>query len=257
VKFELLRSTFDDDGSASARQHLACLVVEGRLAIDAGSLAMGATDAHRREIRDIVLTHAHLDHIAGLPPFIDDLYTTLTGPVRVHATREVIEVLEEHIFNWSVYPRFSELRNESGPVIEYREFERGNSFTAAGLTLTPVDVHHKVPATGFSVSDGASAVGVAGDTASLAGFQKFAAAGDRLDTLVVECAFPDEMHELAAVSHHMTPAILRRELELFDVLPPVMIVNIKPMYRARVVAQLNSLGIPGLEIMDVGRDYFW
>src|SRR5690242_21407826 len=119
MKFVLLPSSFDSNGLPSARQHLACLIVDDRVAIDAGSLAMAATDEIRRSVRDVVLTHAHLDHIAGLPLFIDDLFATLDQPVRVHALREVIDVLERDIFNWSVFPRFSELQTSIGPPIEY------------------------------------------------------------------------------------------------------------------------------------------
>src|SRR3712207_8672222 len=54
------------------------------------------------------------DHIAGLPLFIDDSFAGLEEPIRVYATREVIEILERDIFNWDVYPNFSELKNQNG-----------------------------------------------------------------------------------------------------------------------------------------------
>src|SRR3954464_8961290 len=125
MKLQLLPSTFEEDGRASARQHLACFVVDDLVAIDAGSLAMATTSVQKKQIRDVVLTHAHLDHIAGLPLFIDDLFATLTAPIRIHACHGVIEALESHIFNWSVYPRFSELANSNGAVIEYRPLVDG------------------------------------------------------------------------------------------------------------------------------------
>ena len=105
MKLRLLPSSFEHDGSASARQHLTCFIVNESVAFDAGSLAMGLSVEEGRKVRDIVLTHAHLDHVAGLPLFIDDHFATLAAPVRVHAAEEVIEVLERDIFNWSVYPR--------------------------------------------------------------------------------------------------------------------------------------------------------
>ncbi len=50
-----------------------------------------------------------MDHIASLPIFIDDLYPTLQQPMRVYATPEVIRLMERDVFNWNVYPRFSDL----------------------------------------------------------------------------------------------------------------------------------------------------
>src|SRR5213080_3623864 len=125
MRIQILPSTIDENGRASKRQHLMSLVIDDRVAIDAGSLAFSCTDLQRSQIRDILLTHTHLDHIAGLPLFIDDLFSKLTEPVRVHATREMIDILERDLFNWSIYPRFSELSNDFGPVIEYREIGSG------------------------------------------------------------------------------------------------------------------------------------
>src|ERR1044071_8769973 len=153
MKVQLLPSTIDEDGRASARQHLMSIIIDDCVAIDAGSLAFACSDVQRRQVRDIILTHSHLDHIAGLPLFIDDLFATLTEPVRVHAIKPVIEILERDIFNWCVYPRFSELNNDHGAVLEYRKFESGGSFTAAHLDIKSIAVNHKVSASGYIVSD--------------------------------------------------------------------------------------------------------
>src|SRR5215204_6260155 len=152
MKFQLLPSTFDEMGRASTRQHFACFVIDDSVAIDAGSLAIAASSVQRKQIRDIVLTHAHLDHIAGLPLFIDDLFATLKEPVRVYAAQEVIEVLQENIFNWKVYPNFSELENEHGNVLEYKKIEHGNEFQIKHLKIKPLNVNHKVPSVGFVIS---------------------------------------------------------------------------------------------------------
>ena len=114
---------------------------------------MASTAEQKRKVRDIVISHAHLDHIAGLPLFIDDLFATLTQPVRIHASAEVIQVLEHDIFNWRVYPRFSELSNGQGPVLEYCEIEGGRGFKVSDLFVLPIGVNIRVPSSGFICSD--------------------------------------------------------------------------------------------------------
>jgi len=258
VKLRLLPSSFDNDGFASARQHLTCLVVNDRVAIDAGSLAMGANDIERAQVRDVVLSHAHLDHIAGLPLYLDDLFSSLTEPVRVHATEEVMEVLERDVFNWSVYPKFSELSNSAGPVVEYIQFSNGTKFEVADLAVTPIGVNHKVPSSGFILNDGSARIGITGDTASMDEFWDEAGKNGGLEALLIECAFPDELAVLAATSHHLTPSTLKRELdraELGDC--KICIVNIKPSYRNVVIEELSELGLPSLEVLQVGRVYQW
>ena len=125
MKIQLLHSTFDAQGRPSPEQRLTCFLIDGRVTVDAGSIALALTDAQRETVRDIIVTHPHMDHIATLPIFIDDLFATLTEPIRVHATPEVIAMLERDIFNWTVYPRFSELSNEHGRVMEYLPFNTG------------------------------------------------------------------------------------------------------------------------------------
>jgi cAMP phosphodiesterase len=256
VRFQLLPSSFDDSGKPSPRQHLACFIVNDKVAFDAGSLAMSCSDRQRDTVRDIILTHAHLDHIAGLPLFVDDLYSTLTEPIRIHADQEVIDVLERDIFNWSVYPRFSELSNENGPVMEYRPFTAGKPFKIAGLTVVAASVNHRVPSSGFIISDGKSSVAMSGDTAQMDGFWDSVNAGPRLSALLIECAMPNQMRALAEMSHHLTPDTLAEELKKFHQANcPIFVINIKPRFREDVIDQLS--GLPRVEVFEVSRTYDW
>lgn len=258
MKLRLLPSTFERDGSASPRQHLTCFVLNDSVAFDAGSLAMAITEANRDKIRDVVLTHAHLDHIAGLPLFIDDQFSTLTKPIRIYAAQDVIDVLERDIFNWSVYPRFSELRNEFGAVVEYCPIENGKPFDVGSLAVFPVAVDHKVPSSGFLISDESSTIALTGDTAGLNDFWDVVTDEHNLKTLLVECAFPNELEDLARSSYHMTPKVLEEELKKFD-WPECQIyaINIKPAYRDQVIGQIADLKISNLSVLEVGREYIW
>lgn len=256
MKIQFLPSTFESDGSASERQHLTCIVLDDQVTVDAGSLAFACTSRQREQIRDVILTHVHLDHIAGLPMFIDDLFAGLTEPIRIHATREMIDILERDIFNWAVYPRFSELTNAIGPVIEYCAFETGRPFTVKHLTVSPIAVNHFVQSAGMIVSDGRVSIGITGDTAATDDiWNEFNRTKD-LAAVFVECAFPDEMAELAGVSCHLTPSLLAEELLKFDrVDVPVYVVNIKPMHREKVIAQIVDLTGPNVSILEIGRIY--
>lgn len=258
MKIQLLPSTFDENGRASVRQHLLSIVVDDKVAIDAGSLAFACSDRQREQIRDVLLTHTHLDHIAGLPLFIDDLFATLDGPIRIHATREMIDILERDIFNWSIYPRFSELSNDNGPVVEYHEFARGAAFNVAHLSIRSVPVNHEVAANGYIVSDGTASVAISGDTAETDDFWEKCNETDDLKAVLVECAFPDELAELASVSHHLTPRGLASELRKFNKIDcPVYVINMKPMYRDKVVKQLGEANIRRVATLDIGKVYEW
>src|SRR3954465_7025998 len=111
LRVKLLPSTIDAEGRASPEQRLSCFVVDGRVAIDAGSIAIGLDDAERGTVRDVILTHPHMDHIATLPIFIDDLFASLEEPGRIHATEAVGEMVLRDVFNGTVYPPFQDFHN--------------------------------------------------------------------------------------------------------------------------------------------------
>ena len=258
MKLQLLPSTFEADGSASPRQHLTCFVIDNTVAIDAGSLAMAASPTQQARIRDVVLTHAHLDHLAGLPLFIDDLFSALEEPVVVHAAQSVIDAIENNIFNWDVYPRFSELSNTNGPVLRYRAFAPGEEFNVKHLRLRSIGVNHKVPSFGYLISDEGSTIALSGDTAEMDGFWKVVNSTPALSAILLECAFPNELEELAEISFHLTPRRLKSELMKCSIPNcPVYVVNLKPAYREVILEQLSALAIDSLRVLEVGKVYEW
>ncbi len=256
MKLQLLPTTIDQNGKSTLQQHLCCFVIDDFVAIDAGSLAMSASPIQKNNIRDIVLTHAHLDHIAGLPIFIDDLFATLEQPIRIHATNEVIEALEKFIFNWTIYPRFSELKNANGEIVVYKPFQVSDKIQINNLTFKPVSVNHKVPTVGFIVNDEMSKIAISGDTSEMSVFWDKINQENNLNALLIECAFPNSLSEIACTSHHLTPLSLGRELEKFKHTNcPIYIINIKPMYFETVVKEIAEMKIPNLEILEVGKVY--
>ncbi|MBV9960399.1 MAG: 3',5'-cyclic-nucleotide phosphodiesterase [Acidobacteria bacterium] len=258
MKIQLLPSTFDGAGRATPEQRLTCFLIDDRVTVDAGSLALALTDEQRETVRDIIVTHPHMDHIASLPIFIDDLFGTLTEPIRVHATEEVIAALEDDIFNWTVYPRFAELKNEHGPVMQYVPFKHGEEFKVAHLTVTAVPVNHIVPTVGLVISDAKTTVAFSSDTYQTEEFWELVNRTQRVDALLIEASFPNDMAQLAEVSRHFTPATMAEELHKLNHNGlDILTVHLKPAYRERLVEELHALRIPRLRVMEPGQIYEW
>jgi ribonuclease BN (tRNA processing enzyme) len=178
--------------------------------------------------------------------------------MRIYATEEVIGLLERDVFNWNVYPRFSDLKNDYGPVMEYVPIPIGKPFPVAHLTVCAVPVNHIVPTVGLVVSDGQKSVAFSSDTAETDEFWKIVNQMKDLDALLIETSFPDRMAKLAHVSRHFTPATLGQELKkLTHNGMDIMAVHLKPSYRDEIVEQLRALNIPKLSVMEPGRVYEW
>ncbi len=243
---------------ATLEQRLTCFVIDDCVAVDAGSIAIALNSEQRNTVRDIIVTHPHMDHVASLPIFIDDLYPILQQPIRIYATEEVIELLERDVFNWNVYPRFSDLKNDYGPVMQYIPIPIGAPFRVAHLNVVAMPVNHIVPTVGLVVTDGQTSVAFSSDTAETDEFWKIVNEMEGLDALLIEASFPDRMAKLAHVSRHFTPASLGQELKkLTHNGMDIMAVHLKPSYREEIVEQLAALNIPKLGVMEPGRVYEW
>ncbi len=258
MKIQLLPSTFDGDGRATLEQRLTCFVIDDRVAVDAGSIALALSDAQHQTVRDIIVTHPHMDHMATLPIYIDDMFALLEEPIRVHATEEVIGLLERDVFNWTVYPRFSELSNGTTKVLEYVPFRTGEEFAVAHLRVTALPVNHIVPTVGLVVSDGATTVAFTSDTAATEEFWQLVNRTPDIAALFIEASFPNAMGKLADVSGHLTPQGVAAELrKLKHNHLDVLAVHLKPSYRQTLVEELRALGNPRLSAMEPGREYEW
>ena len=258
MKIQLLPSTFDAQGHATLEQRLTCFLIDDCVAVDAGSIAIALNADQRERVRDIIVTHPHMDHIASLPIFIDDLYPTLKEPLRIYATQEVIDLLERDVFNWNVYPRFSDLKNDFGPVMEYVPIPLNEVFQVAHLKVVAVPVNHIVPTVGLVITDGQSSVAFSSDTFQTEEFWRVVNATKQLDALLIEASFPDEMAKLAEVSRHFTPASLGKELKKLNHNGmDILAVHLKPTHRDTIIRQLNALGIPKLSVMNPGEVYTW
>ena len=255
MKVQLLPSS-SENGVASQKQRLTTFVLDDRVALDAGSLPFACSDSQRKSIRDIILSHTHLDHIAGLPIFIDDLFATLDAPIRVHGIKHAIEVLEGNIFNWDVYPKFSEIKNDFGSVLEYCEFKFNTPFVIGSLTFEAIEVDHHGPSSGFVVDDGNSTVAFTGDTSETREFWNVINDRSGVVAVFAECSFPNRLQGLAEASHHLTPSVLQREIgKLNSDAPRILVTNIKASYRDEVIAELADIGDKRIEVMEIGRTY--
>src|SRR5437667_5099129 len=95
-------------GSEGLGQRPSALLVNDRILVDAGTVPGALTVDEQLDIEHAVLSHPHLDHVAGLA-FLTD---TLAGagvrrPVTAASVPPVIDALRRHAFNNVLWPDFS------------------------------------------------------------------------------------------------------------------------------------------------------
>jgi len=254
VRVKLLPSSFDATGRVMPGQRLTSYLIDGCVAVDAGSLALSLTAAERKAVRDIVLTHAHLDHLATLPIFLDDLFVSLEAPVSIHALPSVIEQLERNVFNGLIYPRFSQLKNRYGPILQYLPLAIGAPAVVGHLQVTAVAVDHPVETVGLFVSNATESIAFSSDTRPSHGY--WVGCRQRKPVrMLVDVAYPDRLHDLALESGHQTPAMLVKLINQFAVERERLVaVGIKAAFVEEVLSELESAGI---EAMSPAVEYRW
>ena len=221
------------------------------LLLDAGTVASKLSLNEQKQIRHIILSHLHFDHIKGLPTLADNLSEQMSAPIVVAALPEVIQGLRRHIFNTDVYPDFFSIPTPERPAFTSSYLKPGNVLSFSGIDITPILVNHTVPTTGFIVQDRSSAFVYSGDTCSTDELWHEAKHIPHLKAAFIECSFPNSMLELARMSKHLTPDLFAQEfrkLDRDDI--SVYAYHLKPAYKDEILRELRELSIPGLTIIE-------
>lgn len=240
------------DGSPC--QFAASYVINEDAAIDAGSIGYMAI-GEQKQIRNIVISHSHLDHIGSLPLFIDNVYAPGPECVNVYGSDSVIECLKQNFFNDSVWPDLCRLSAEESPFLRFVALHDGIPIQVGELTVIPVKLDHVVPTFGFIVDDGESAIAMVSDTGPTEQIWNVARRNDRLKCVILESAFPNSMTWLAKKAKHLTPQLLEREYAKLDRQLRVLVVHIKPAYYEEVKTELQALELQDLEIATPNHVY--
>ena len=230
------------------------LLLNGTLLLDAGTVAGKLTLSEQKQIRHIVLSHLHFDHITGLPMLADNLSEQMSAPIVVAAIPEVLHGLQRHIFNTDVYPDFFNIPTPERPTLTSSYLKPGHRYSFSGIDFTPILVNHTVPTTGFIVQDRSSAFVYSGDTLSTDELWREATHIPHLKAAFIECSFPNSMMELARMSKHLTPALLAQEFRKLgrnDI--AVYAYHLKPAYKDQIQRELRELSIPRVTVLEEDR----
>lgn len=205
------------------------LLVDDELLIDAGTGVGDLALSQMRRIKHVVLTHSHLDHVCGLAFMADNLFDLIDAPIEVHGSIPTLEAVQNHIFNWKIWPDFSKLPTPENPLISWHQMPTHQPLHfGLGRTVHSFDVLHTVPAVGLAVQCKTGTFAFSGDTYATDKLWDALNALSRLDLLMIEIAFPDEEDALAAASKHFTPGLLGRELQKLKHKPQLLLTHHKP-----------------------------
>jgi cAMP phosphodiesterase len=252
MKIELLPSTV---GETAARQFCIGAIVNGTIAVDAGTLGLLWPLERQCRVRTIFLSHSHLDHIATLPLFLVNVYNETLDCPTVYASEATLQSLQQDVFNNRLWPDFVKLSKEETPFLELQTLVSEDTVDLPGLTVTPIALDHIIPTLGFILQDEASAVAFVSDTNSTDRVWEVLAKTERLRAVFLEASFPNSERWLAEKSGHLCSEMFASELTKLDDSVRVIACHLKPSHFDTIASELSALDRPNLEIGVPGREY--
>ena len=229
------------DGGIFPGSQTTCLRLSPSVLIDAGSVAT-LPFQEQCKIRDIFLTHSHLDHIKDLAFLADNLLGKVPY-VTIHALPEVHHVLREHFFNGKVWPDFTRLPDAKQAFYRLQDLQVEKKVKLSDdLWLTPVAVDHAVPAVGYIIESQGRATVFSGDTGPTERLWHVTRDLPQVDRVIIEVAFPNAMQSIADSAKHFTPSTLALELKKFvRKNMPVYLFHLKPRYAEEIQREIREV----------------
>ena len=242
----------------SQNSKLISLLIDDVLAIDAGTLASSLSFPAQQKLKAILLTHQHYDHIRDIPALAMNALLCDTT-INIYSIPTVHDTLAHHLLNGELYPNFLEYPH-GNPTIKFTVIEPNKTEQVEGYSILAAQVNHSVPAVGYQVtSPDGKIVFYTGDCGvGLAQCWQYVSP----QLLIIEATAPNSYEEFARQSGHLTPNLLKEELDSFrklkGYLPRVIVVHMNPRQEKEIEAEVAmaarsldsqiTLGYEGMQI---------
>ena len=232
-------------------------LIDDFLLLDAGTVTLTLDQIAQCRLTHVFLTHAHFDHLKGIPFLLDNLSAMNPNcQIIVLSGKEVISDIRKHIFNNRIWPDFTVIPDARNPLMRYQEISTRRPVVIGDYRILATRVNHSVPAYGYLVEHASgSSLLYTGDTGPTEAIWK-RMRGHNVQALIVEVSFPNELRSHALATGHLSPSLLEAEILKMPSTPgKIYISHLKPPFRPQIEAELAR--IPGvcLELLEEGKSF--
>lgn len=215
-------------------------LVDDDVLIDAGTGVEDLTVEELQRIDHVFLTHSHLDHIAALPLMVDSVGARRSAPIVVHALPETLDALKAHVFNWVIWPDFTQIPHYERPWMVFEPISLGETVTLGERQLRALPANHTVPALGYQLTNARGALVFSGDTWPTEEFWRVVNGIPDLRHLIIETAFPNRERDLAVTAKHLHPIELAEQLRSLRGEPDIWVSHLKPSDTELIAREVDA-----------------
>ena len=239
-----------------SRLHFAfSVLIDDHIAIDTCGLACLDPIEAQRAVDHVLLTHSHLDHVGGLPLFLDNTYRPDHACPTIYAGEATWNAVSQHLFNDVIWPDLEKIADSEAPFFNKQIVDVHRPVSIGGYLVTPIPLEHVVPTLGYIFQGASGSVLFCWDTAPFPEFENIVAAIPNLQAIFLDASFPNELLWLAEKSEHTTPAQFGQLVKSIPANVRLIAIHLKPGHHQELAAELHQLGLPNLEIADPGAVY--
>jgi ribonuclease BN (tRNA processing enzyme) len=229
-------------GSIGGQQNrTTSFLVDQDILIDAGTGVGDLSLADLTLIDHIFVTHSHLDHVNSIAFFLDSVGALRPRPVTVYATASTIATLKKNLFNWDIWPDFTQIPTPEQPWLRYQEVQVGKVIVLGGRRITVLPAVHTVPAVGYQLDSGKGSLVFTGDTGPNDALWNTVNRIENLKFLIIETAFSDKDRHLAELALHLCPSMLAEELAKLKRPAEIYITHLKPSEVELTMQEIEEL----------------
>src|SRR5215475_10024064 len=113
-------------------------LIDDDILLDAGTGVGDMSLEQLARIDHIFVSHSHLDHVTSIPFLVDTVCWMRGSPIVVYGIKEVLDILRAHLFNWKIWPDFTQIPDPAHPVMRYEPVAMGDEVRLNGRRITPL-----------------------------------------------------------------------------------------------------------------------
>ena len=126
-------------GAEFPRHHPPGFLVDGKILFDAGTLNSVLDERNQLKVKDIFITHAHMDHIREIPFLADNIIIGgWKQKVNIFSISPVIKDIKNNLLNSKLWPDMTVLPDTRHAVVSLNTLKAEQPHRIGDYIVTPV-----------------------------------------------------------------------------------------------------------------------